>query len=357
MPTPRFIGHQRIATSLWRMVSENRLPQTLLFAGKRGIGKATLARHLAAGMNCAAGPGKPCGECSACARILDGDLSSEQFRETLEARRKLPAEKRKSSPLVIAMHPDVLIFPPDGPMWLLSIDQARLLRESAQLAPAEGRRRIFVLEHADRATEEASNALLKTLEEPAPTLTIILTSENPFSLLPTIRSRAIPFHFSALARSEMDEFMQSRHEVAAEHRALVSAWSEGSPGTAITLDMEEFVRRRQAMLALLRTALKRGEFAKLSAEIGSLGRGESGQIDQLATMLTSLLRDLLRVRVRARGDLVHHDIADELAQLARRVSFRWLERAVTGLQELEQLQRMNVQKQIAVEAYALKLQG
>ena len=357
MPTPRFIGHQRIAASLWRMVSENRLPQTLLFAGKRGIGKATLARHLAAGMNCASGPGMPCGECSACARILDSDLSSEQFRETLEARRKLTAEKRKSSPLVIAMHPDVLIFPPDGPMQLLSIDQARLLRESAQLAPAEGRRRIFVLEHADRATEEASNALLKTLEEPAPRLTIILTSEHPFSLLPTIRSRAIPFYFSALSRSEMDEFMQSRDEVAAEHRALVSAWAEGSPGTAITLDMEEFARRRQAMLALLRMALKRGEFAKLSAEIGSLGRGESGQIDRLASMLTSLLRDLLRVRVKFPGDLVHHDIADELEQLARRVSFRWLERAVTGLQELEQLQRMNVQKQIALEAYALKLQG
>lgn len=357
MPVPQFIGHQRIAASLWRMVSEDRLPQTLLFAGKRGIGKATLARHLAAGMNCASGPDKPCGDCSACSRILGADLSLEQFRETLEARRRLPADKRKSAPLVVATHPDVLIFPPDGPMQLLSIDQARLIRELAQLAPAEGRRRIFILEHADRATEDASNALLKTLEEPAPRLTIILTSENPFTLLPTIRSRAIPFYFSPLARSEMEAFMQSRNEVADEHRALVSAWSEGSPGIAITLDMEEFVRRRQAMLALLKTALKRGEFAKLSAEIGSLGRGESGQIDRLAMMLTSLLRDLLRVRVKASGDLVHQDIADELAQLARRVSFRWLERAVTGLQELEQLQRMNVQKQIAVEAYALKLQG
>ncbi len=356
MPGPRFVGHQRIAESLWRMVSEDRLPQTLLFAGKLGIGKATLARHLAAGMNCASGPGKPCGECSACIRILEGDLSSEQFRERIEARRKLSAEKRKGAPLVVATHPDVLIFPPDGPMQLLSIDQARMLRESARLAPAEGRRRIFVLEHADRATDEASNALLKTLEEPAASLTIVLTSENPFALLPTIRSRAIPFYFSPLARSEMDEFMRSRDEVAEKDRALVSAWAEGSPGAAIKLDMEEFVRRRHAMLALLRAALKRGEFAKLSVEIGSLGRGESGQIDRLAAMLHSLLRDLLLMRVKAPADLVHHDIAAELEPLARRVNFAWLERAVVALQELEQLQRLNVQKQIAFEAYALKLQ-
>ena len=357
MPAPRFIGHERIAASLWRMVSESRLPQTLLFAGKHGIGKATLARHLAAGMNCASGPGKPCGECSACIRIFEVDLSAEQFREQLERRRKLTSDKRKAEPLVFAPHPDVLIFPLDGPMRLFSIDQARLLRESAQFAPAEGRRRIFVLEHADRATLEASNALLKSLEEPAPKLTIILTSENPFALLPTIRSRTIPFYFSPLARREMDEFLQSRKDVDSQQRALVSAWAEGSPGAAISLDMGEFGRRREAMLSLLRTALKQGGFAKLSADLGSLGRGESGQIDRLAAMLTSLLRDLLRLRVKAAGDLVHDDISDEMAQLARRVSFRWLERAVKGLQELEQLQRMNVQKQIAVEAYALDLQG
>ena len=356
MPAPILFGHGRIADSLWRMVQENRLPQTLLFAGQRGVGKSTLARHLAAGINCADGPGPPCGDCSSCERILAADLSLASYQKQLEERLKLTAEKRKSSPLVVATHPDVLIFPPDGPQRLISIEQARTLRSAASLTPSEGRRRIFVLPHVDRASEEASNALLKTLEEPAPNLTIVLTSENPYLLLPTIRSRAIPFHFSPLSHSEMELFIQSRDELAGEHRDKVSAWSGGSPGTALTLDVEEFLTRRKAMLALLATALKQGEFARLSGQFTALGKGESGQIDRLASMLSSLLRDLMRLRVKAPGDLVHQDIADALSKLAPKVTFAWLERAVVTLQELERLQRMNVQKQIAFEAYALALQ-
>ena len=354
MPTPRLVGHGRIAASLWRMVAEDRLPQTLLFAGPDGVGKATLARHLAAGINCETGPGPPCGDCSACERILGADLSTETYRRMFEERRKLPAAKRSEAPLVVSTHPDVLVFPPDGPMRILGIDQARLLRRAARLAPSEGRRRIFVLDDAERANSEAANALLKTLEEPGPSLTIILTTENPYQLPATIRSRSIPFYFAPLSQEEMVAFLQSR-EVDEEIRERIGTWSRGSPGTALALDVDEFLGRRAAMLALVAAAMARGEFGRLAGELEAIARRPSGSIDQLAHMLSSLLRDLLRLHLGVRADLTHADIAPDLERLATRATFEWTERALLSLAELEALQQTNIQRQIALEAYALAL--
>ena len=337
------------------MVADERLPQTLLFAGPAGVGKTTVARHVAAGMNCSNGPGRPCGTCSPCTRILSTDLSRQEYRDRIAEHSKLPAAKRASSPLVIAAHPDVLIFPPDGPMRIIGIEQARLLRSHARIRPCEGRRRIFVIREAERANSEAANALLKTLEEPASDLTIILTATNPFLLPATIRSRSIPFQFGALAPEEIATFLRSRDDVPESVREKVAAWSGGCPGVAITIDVGEFLARRSAMLALVRTALAKGDFARLSGAIGSFARKRSEGIDRLAAMLGSLLRDLLRLHLGIDRGLTHHDIADELRPLAARADFAWTERAFDALDELEKLQQTNINKQIGFEAYALGL--
>lgn len=359
MPPPVLYGrrHREIANSLWRIVAEDRLPQTLLFAGPEGVGKATLARHLAAGINCDRGPGEPCGDCSACTRILAADLSQEPFKRQLTERRKLPAAKRAEAPLVIATYTDVLIFPPDGPMQIIGIDQAMTLRKAARLSPSEGRRRIFIIEHAERANAEAANALLKTLEEPAPNLTIVLTSENPYLLPATIRSRSVPFFLPALSREEMAAFLEGRPDVGDEIRDQVATWSQGSPGIAVSLDVDEFLRRRDAMLALVRTALSSGEFAQLVGKLDKIARRETEGIEVLAAMISSLLRDLLRLHLGVDENLTHRDIRDGLERLASRLTFEWTERASKALDELEQMRQRNIQKQIALEAYALALQG
>ena len=355
MPAPTLIGHDRIAAALWRMVEEDRLPQTLLFAGPRGVGKATLARHLAAGLNCETRPGPPCGECSTCERIFAADLSQPEYRRMIEDRRKLPAAKRNAAPLVISTYSDFLTFPPDGPMRRIGIEQARLLRSAAKLKPGEGRRRVFLLDEADRASSEAANALLKTLEEPAPELTIVLTSQNPYLLPATIRSRSVPFYFAALTGEQVEAFLGSRGDVEPDLAARIAAWSGGSPGVALSLDEEEFLRRRQAMLALVSGALSSGKFAQLSGEVETLARRPSESIDELAAVVTSLLRDLLRLHLHVDTGLVHTDITRDLRRLASRVSFDWTERALVALNELERLQNANIQKQIALEAYALSL--
>ncbi len=355
MTFSEFYGNTRAVEALRQMVKENRLPQTLLFAGPLGVGKATLARLLAAAMNCSRGPGDPCGQCSNCQRILAADLSKERFQKLFEEREKMPPAKRVENPLIVSTHPDFLIFPPDGPLQMITIEQARRLRSAAAFAPSEGKRRLFLIDHADRANVEAGNSLLKTLEEPSPSLTLILTAESPYDLLPTIRSRAVPFYFGPLSSDEMQRFFDSRAELPEVDRKCLAGWAQGSPGRAVRLNVEEYLERRDSMLTLLRAALGKASFADLIARTESLARKSQERLDVLAESLFGLLQDLLHLHLGSSDGLINEDLRRELQPLAGQVSFEWIEKAALELDELILLRWRNIQKQVALEAYAVGL--
>ena len=189
-----------MAAALDRMIEQERIPQTLLFAGPEGIGKATLARRFGARL------------LGGAAKIEQDDLSLPHNAAIVAGRERWPAEKRNEDPLLFASHPDFVTFPPDGPLRQLSIPQMRQLKESAPFKPSRGARRVFLIDHVDRAGEQAANSLLKTLEEPPEHLILILTAENAYDLLPTIRSRAAPIYFTPLADDEMRAFVHKcRH--------------------------------------------------------------------------------------------------------------------------------------------------
>ncbi len=355
MPFADFLGNDSIASSLRGMLSQDRLPQTLLFSGPRGVGKATLARYLAAAIHCRqASADDFCGQCSACTRVLAADLSLPEFQKQIEEREKMPAPKRHDNPLVFSTHPDYLIFPPDGPLRMFGIEQARKMRSTARFNPTEGSRRVFVLDGADRANDDAANSLLKTLEEPAEALTIVLTAENPYDLLPTIRSRSVPFYFSRLSTDEMQRFFERKPELPEADRKRLAGWAQGSPGAALTIDVEEYLNRREAMLAVLRTALGAGGFADLIGRTESVARKSKEKLEFLIEMLYGLLGDLLHLRYGS-GQLVNQDIREDLRELSERVGFEWMEKASQALDELGELRRRNIQKQIALEGYAARL--
>lgn len=356
-----FLGNEAIVAAVRRMLAENRLPQTLLFAGPEGAGKATLARLIAAALNCKRhGPGEACGECPACRRILAADLSLPDYQKLLEERARTSPEKRRENPLVISTHPDFLTFPPDGPLAQISIEQVRRLKEHAQFPPSEGARRLFLIDHADRIDLPAANSLLKTLEEPPPYLTLVLTAENAFDLLPTIRSRCVPFHFAPLTVPEMDRFLKGRAEIGPADRARVAAWAQGSPGRALSIDIAVYEKRRQAMLAVLEAAVG-APFGELLRHTEALARSKQDRLEVLLDMLYRLLGDIMHLsqgRSPASAEaaaLANEDIRAELAALAARTDFDWLERALGHTDSLERLARRNIQKQIALEAFAVEL--
>jgi DNA polymerase-3 subunit delta' len=323
------------------MLAQERLAQTLLFAGPEGVGKATLARRLGGRLL-----GRP-------EQIEQDDLSLPNNIETVAAREKLPAEKRNEDPLHLATHPDFVTFAPDGPQRQISIQQTRLLKERAQFLPHKGDRRIFLIDHVDRANEQAANSLLKTLEEPPPHLILIMTAENAYDLLPTIRSRAVPFHFTPLNEDDMRGFVRSRELDEPERRVALAG---GSPGVAASLDLKAYDKRREAMLALLKVAAGAAPFATWVPVSEALGRSRSEKLDSYLKVLYGLLRDLLLLS-ESGGEIRNQDIRRELEALAGRIEFAWLRKAVARVDEIARLIRRNIQKSIALDSLIVDLRS
>jgi DNA polymerase-3 subunit delta' len=334
-----FWGNAAVTEALGQMLAQQRLAQTLLFSGPEGVGKATLARRLGA-------------------RLLPhpdlierDDLALPDNLETTAAREKWTAEKRNEDPLRFATHPDFVTFAPDGPLRQISIPQTRLLKESAQYLPHKGSRRIFLIDHVDRANDQAANSLLKTLEEPPQHLIVIMTAENAYDLLPTIRSRAVPFYFAPLGAEEMRAFVRSRGLDQPDRRIALAA---GSPGIAVSLDLEAYDKRRAAMLVLLKAAAGVSPFAAWVPVGEAIGRSKSEKLELYLKVLYELLRDLLVLQTGG-AEIRNQDIRRELEALSTRIEFGWIRGAVTRVDEIAELMRRNIQKTIALDALVVAL--
>jgi len=165
------VGQLHVTQTLENAIRQNRLAHAYIFCGTRGVGKTTTARILAKCLNCVNGPtAEPCNVCDACREITAGG--------SLDVLEIDAASNR-------------------------GIDQIRELREMVRYAPASGRYKVVILDEAHQLTDEASNALLKTLEEPPEKVVFILATTEPEKLADTIKSRAQLFQFRSLTFQEI----------------------------------------------------------------------------------------------------------------------------------------------------------
>jgi len=337
-----FFGNRDAAGTLEDMIRRARIPQTLLFSGPEGIGKATLARRFGALL---------LGDSAH--RIEQDDLSLPANLDLITEREKWTSEKRNEDPLLFSSHPDFVTFAPDGPLRQISIPQMRHLKERAPLKPLRGSWRVFLIDAIDRANEQAANSLLKTLEEPPEHLILIMTARNPYDLLPTIRSRAVPLRLARLGQEELRGFIQTR---GLDHPERRLALAEGSPGLAISLDLETYDRRREAMLVLLQVASGLEQFGGWMKYSESISARRSEKLDSYLEVLYVLLEDVLKLS-EGDGSIRNADLRAELDRLARKVTFSWLRAAVARVDELVELVRRNIQKSIALDAFATGLRS
>jgi len=202
------VGQQHVTGTLKNAIKNNRVAHAYIFSGARGVGKTTAARILAKALNCVKGPTpQPCGECDSCREIAAGT--------SLDVIEIDAASNR-------------------------GIDQIRELREMVRYAPAASRSKVVILDEAHMLTGEASNALLKTLEEPPDRVIFVMATTQPEDLVDTIRSRSQHFHFRALTFAEIAgrlEEIARKENLTIEQGAMavIARMAEGSLRDALSL--------------------------------------------------------------------------------------------------------------------------
>lgn len=363
MPFSDFHGNAETIHRLRDMLSRGRFPHAVILSGARGAGKYTLALMLAQALNClnpTQADGLPdfCGECANCRRIAQAADLDSHFNEAVEAREALRETDKKETRLFVQTHPDVLIIPPDPPQMMIKVDQVRRVIETIYYRPSEARERVYIF--TDSAfMKEASNSLLKVLEEPPEFATIFLLSENAGELLPTIRSRSMLFQLEAVPVDEVDRYLtQHRPDWKAPQRALVARLCEGALGRARSFDLDGYVAARADALAILNSALLAGEHSQLFKITETYRAGAEGRdkTEQLLRTLYSLLRDLMFLGS-GTPELVHNtDIQIQLVKLAESADFEWIAMASDRLAEVERGMRRNLLRSLSLDALGLALE-
>jgi DNA polymerase-3 subunit delta' len=223
MPLPPFTGHERVKSKLAGAHASGKLPQALLLAGPRGVGKQRLALWLAQLIHCEAPGQEPCGQCRPCRLVLSlqhpdvhwfvpVELSKRSGTATGDADKQVELVADALAEEMAVRREQPLYGPPAG-LASHPVASVRLLLKRLALTPAMGRRKVFIVGDAERlipqlGTEVAANALLKALEEPPADSVIIVTAADPNALLPTIISRVVLVRVARIADSDVTAFAQ-----------------------------------------------------------------------------------------------------------------------------------------------------
>jgi len=358
-----FLGNEKIVSALRGALRSSRVPQALLFTGPRGVGKYTLARMFAQAANCERLTEDYCGECPTCLQISQLADPQKLIEQGLTERgESADAATVERTPLILQSHPDVWALVPD-PVRLkspvarpvLRIGQVRAVRRAAYFQPT-GKRRVFILDGVETMRPDVANVFLKILEEPPESATLILMSPSPFQLLPTILSRCMQFHFAPLPAVEVEKILKAHSGRKPEEIKLAAQLSEGSPGLALELDVQDAVEKRKTALRILERAAHGQGFAQLFADTAALAKDRESSFEDLIAVFYGLLSDLLELQAGVRAPLLRNaHLSRELEGLARSVDADWIARAIRGMDELNRGTRRNLSRQLGLDSLALSL--
>jgi len=358
-----FLGNERIVSALRGALKTERVPHALLFTGARGVGKFTLARMFAQAANCETMLDDFCGKCPTCLQLNLLAEPEKLIEQGLGERgESADASAVERIPLILQTHPDVWALVPDpvrlkSPVArpMLRVGQLRAVQRAAYFQPL-GRRRVFILDGAETMRWDVANVFLKILEEPPGSATLILTAPSPYSLLPTIVSRCLQFHFAPLPLEDVEKIILAKTDRDKKDVRLAAQLAEGSPGLAMEMDVAATAQRRRDALRILERAASGQGFAQLFADTSALAKDRDTSFEEQIAVFYGLLSDLLALTANTREPALRNvPLAKELQALSKSIDTPWVMRAIAGFDELHSGARRNLNRQLGLDALAASL--
>ena len=316
-------GHDWAVDMLSRHVANGEARHAYLFCGPPGLGRRSLALRFAQAMNCTnpPAPGQFCGECRDC--------------------------KQTAS----MQHPDLTVIQAEAEGGTLKVDQVRAVQHSLSLKPYQSKYRVALFLRFQEANDNAANALLKTLEEAPAYAILLLTTDTPEMLLPTIVSRCEVLRLRPLKIEDVQKMLESRGVESGQARLLAHI-SAGRPGYAQRLlEDEKLLETRTERIHDLQILLKSTRVRKF-AYSEKLTRDKDA-LRQTILFWLSYWRDVFLRTAHAETPIANVDHADEIESLAARLTLASARCVVSDLElALERLER-NVNPRLLTEVLLL----
>ena len=327
-------GQDHLLQQLEPSLRQRRLSHAYLLCGPPHVGKMALAINLAQAVNCLDGPGVPCGSCIQCTRIALGHHT--------DVRTLAPGQGEEGR----------------SARTMIGINEIKEILRRVNLNPYEGSSSVVILDGAESMSDEAANALLKTLEEPPPQVLFLLLTANESAVLTTVRSRCQTLNLLPLSKDQMVERLVTRHQATPEQAEHLFRLSRGCLGWAISaLDDTQVLEQRQADLEKMQETLDSGLETRFTYanEVASLfGSNREAAKDLLALWLR-WWRDLLLIKEGAEEFLHNADHADSLRSQASGLStpqiMQFIDRLMQTLSSLDS----NASPRLAMEVLMLNL--
>ena len=338
----KLIGNRSVGETLQRLVAAGRVANALLFAGPEGVGKKQFALELARTLMCTErSAGAACGECRVCNRI--GEFSMPKF------------DRGEDSEFVFfTQHPDVgLVLPYKRN---LRVGAIRALELEAHYRPYEAAVRVFIIDDADKMNDNAANALLKTLEEPAATSHIILIASRADSLLPTILSRCQIIRFGPVDAPELEKHLLATEQFSADDAALAARVSGGSVGRALNIVPASFRTQRSLMLEVVSAAVAGNKRELLAASEEMSDAKNKDEYEENLEILRALVHDVWLLKNGAgEADILNVEVIKQLRELSENASTEALARWLAEIETMYENFLVNINRKIATDALFLKM--
>lgn len=318
------IGHESIIQHLQNAIVSNKVSHAYILHGEKGMGKKLLAAAFAKTLQCEEKGLISCNRCKSCMQVDSNN------------------------------HPDILWVTHEKAS--IGVDDIRLqVNADMQIKPYSSPYKIYIIDDADKLTEQAQNALLKTMEEPPEYAVLILLASNTSVILPTILSRCVTLNLKPVDKQAIKEFLMEQHQIPDYMAEVAAAFSGGNVGKAIKYaSSEDFEQMKGNVLHILKY-IDDMELYEVVSGLKFL-TADKNNIEDYIDLMILWYRDVLMFKATMDPDLILY--RDELSFIKKQASIRSYEGVDKIMQSMEKAKirlKANVNFDIAIELMLLTI--
>ncbi|MCD8084532.1 MAG: DNA polymerase III subunit delta' [Clostridiales bacterium] len=317
------VGHDQIKAHFQNAIKYHKVSHAYILAGEAGMGKKSLANAFSLALLCERGGTEPCMQCHACKQVLSGS------------------------------HPDLIHVTHEKPNSIGVDDIRRQINDSIVVRPYNNGYKIYIVDEAEKMTQQAQNALLKTIEEPPPYAVILLLSANPDLFLPTILSRCVQLKLKPLRDSVVRDYLTEKLGIPEVDAEIFATFARGNLGKAIALSSsDEFKHMANEVLGILRH-VKEADISDLLEDIRRM-KEDKLDIHECLEFMQLWYRDILLYKVtRDINQLIFKDEFRLINEISKNSGYDGLERILEAIEKAKVRLDANVNMELAMELMLL----